>query len=155
MPLTVICSPCAHPTHAQNESLADALKTTLNLNQGVTLTPTQFFVQSGHAGALFLRFGGMESGPIFSFLFFASFATCCSVCASNLTHKEIPYHNLPIELLTAYIHVTMREISNLGPAIWRWPHATLPALRSSPDTAFAALCGRCSLRPLLAAVTLL
>ena len=89
----------------QRESLASALKATMAVKNYEMISPTQFFVGSGRAGAWFLYLGGMETNRFGHFVFILGFATCCYVCTRNLYQRDIPYHNLPLEILTAYIHV--------------------------------------------------
>ena len=63
-------------------------------------------VKSNAAGRLVLTLGGVDKAHWTArYVFPICFMACFAVCSTNLYTKQTPYHNLPIELLTAYIHV--------------------------------------------------
>ena len=81
-------------------------------NKGTAEAPLISLITStGTLGHLLLFFGGMYDFPedihdrIYATIWSVCFFACAAACCANLTYKSEPYHNLPSDLMTAYIHV--------------------------------------------------
>lgn len=53
----------------------------------------------------FGTFKSKKAQRLYDIIFNVSFWTCGSVCALNLIYQKMPYHNLPTDMLTAYVHL--------------------------------------------------